>query len=328
MERYRDLSEKVSLTVGIYRNGSFYVLGDDGLSLRYDIGSISKTLTAHLILSLAERGLIALDKTVDHYIDLKKGNYPTVYELLTHTAGYHHLTPIEITLPSLILHGYARKNVYENCTSKTVKKCLSRRRYHKKSHPYGYSDFPYAILAVVAEQVTGEPFSALFEQFVHDKLGMKETFLHIDPDAREPKPVIGNCTVGFWKWKRQNPYISAGGLVSTVTDMLHYIELQIECGDSYITGAHCLCEASISPKSNVSMCIGWHTYKNSNQLWHVGGVSTFRSSVIINKPKKLGVVVLGNAKGVSSANVHYLAKMLYSELKMKRIDFTKYETRR
>ena len=67
------------------------------------------------------------------------------------------------------------------------------------------------------------------------------------------------------------------------------------------------------------MCFGWHTYKKSNQLWHVGGVGTFRSSIILNKKLKLGVAVLGNAKGRATANCHYIAKMLCSELKNKRI---------
>ena len=53
----------------------------------------------------------------------------------------------------------------------------------------------------------------------------------------------------------------------------------------------------------------------------MGGVGTFRSSVIFNKKRKLGVVVLGNSKGVASANVHYLAKMLYSEMKINKINF-------
>ena len=37
--------------------------------------------------------------------------------------------------------------------------------------------------------------------------------------------------------------------------------------------------------------------------------------------RKIGVVVLGNSKGVASANVHYLAKMLYSEMKINKIKF-------
>ena len=115
--------------------------------------------------------------------------------------------------------------------------------------------------------------------------------------------------------------MAGGGLVSNVSDMLAYIALQIECDAPYIADAHRICEASISKKRNLAMCIGWHTYKNSNQLWHVGGVGTFRSSVILNKHRRIGVVVLGNSKGVASANVHYLAKMLYSEMKINKIRF-------
>lgn len=101
--------------------------------------------------------------------------------------------------------------------------------------------------------------------------------------------------------------------------MLNYIAVQVESGEPYIRGAHRLCRESVSERSDVVTCIGWHSYKKSNQLWHVGGVGTFRSSIIINRPRKIGVVVLGNSKGKASANVHYLAKMLYSELKIKKI---------
>ena len=133
--------------------------------------------------------------------------------------------------------------------------------------------------------------------------------------------MLGKRPVHFWKWNRENPYIAGGGLVSNVQDMLAYIALQVEGEASYISSAHRLCEASVSDKRNIATCIGWHTYKKSNQLWHVGGVGTFRSSVILNKNRRIGVVVLGNSKGIASANVHYLAKMLYSEMKINKIDF-------
>ena len=49
----------------------------------------------------------------------------------------------------------------------------------------------------------------------------------------------------------------------------------------------------------------------------LGGAGTFRSSIIINKLKRCGG--LGNAKGIKSANVHYIAKMIYSEIKIKKV---------
>ena len=108
-------------------------------------------------------------------------------------------------------------------------------------------------------------------------------------------------------------------IVSNIGDILHYIALQIESDAPFIASAHTLCPESARRKDNHLMCIGWHTYKRSNQLWHVGGVGTFRTSVILNRHRRLGVAVLGNAKGKTSANAHYIAKMLYSELKTKRI---------
>ena len=324
VNKYLSISKHQSLTVGFYKDGRLYVFGSapDPTKLCYDIGSISKTLSAHLILQLAEKGLLSLEKSASDYLPLPKGDYPTLYELLTHTAGYGHLTPAGITVPALLRHGYARRNIYEGCTSDTVIRCLGRRK-KKKQYGYSYSDFPFAILAVIAETVTGKPFSLLIEDFVQNELGMKETFVSVPEEKRDPPSAYGKRTVGYWKWENDNPYIAAGGLVSNVCDMLTYIRHQIESEKTFIGAAHQICKASVSPKRNLASCIGWHTYKRSDQLWHVGGVGTFRSSVVINKKRRIGVIVLGNSKGVASANVHYLAKMLYSEMKIRKINFKK-----
>jgi CubicO group peptidase (beta-lactamase class C family) len=320
---YLDISPSYSLTLGIYKNGKSFLFSNESdiLAQSYDVGSISKTATAHLILFLAEEGKIDLASEISEYLDLPKGRYPTVYQLLTHTAGYHNLTPVEITLPPLIRHGYARKNIYEGCTSDRVINCLKRRRMTKASG-YGYSDFAFAILGVVAERVTGRVFGELFEEFVRERLNMKSTSVIADPKARLPLSADRGRIYDFWKWKYDNPYVAGGGLVSNIEDMMNYLILEITSKENYVTKAHNICPESISKGSNIATCIGWHTYKKSNQLWHVGGVGTFRSSVIFNKKNRVAVAVLGNAKGVASANVHYLAKMLYSELKINKIDFS------
>lgn len=321
IKRYLALSDNNRLTVGIYCRGMLYVFGnpEEENRFRYDIGSVSKTVTAHLILKLYADGRLDIKHTVDQYLPLKKGKYPTIYQLLTHTAGYHHLTPVEVTLPQLIIGGYARKNPYENCTVNTVIKSLERRRFLKPRARYGYSDFAAAILAAVAEAVTKTPFSVLFEDFIQKDLGLVNTTVEEAPAGRTPPAAKGKTILPFWVWKKDNPYIAGGGIVSNIEDVLRYVALQIESSKSYIASAHTVCEESECRNDNHLMCIGWHTYKRSNQLWHVGGVGTFRTSIIFNKKRKLGVVVLGNAKGKASVNSHYIAKMLYSELKNKRI---------
>jgi CubicO group peptidase (beta-lactamase class C family) len=317
---YLALSEHNRLTIGLCKKGRCYIIGrPEENRLLYDIGSVTKTITAHLILKLHEENKLDIYKTADNYLPLKKGKYPTLYQLLTHTAGYHHLTPIEVTLPSLVRHGYARKNPYENCTVKTVVHCLHRRRFITPQVRYGYSDFASAILAAVAETVTKTPFPMLLEDFIHHDLGLKETHIAVCSQQRNPPAVKGKKRLPFWVWKRNNPYIAGGGIVSSIGDVLKYLTLQMESDAPFIRAAHTVCEHSMIKNDNHMMCIGWHTYQRSNQLWHVGGVGTFRTSVIFNKQSGIAVAVLGNAKGTASANAHYIAKMLYSELKNNRI---------
>ncbi|MBO7197079.1 MAG: beta-lactamase family protein [Clostridia bacterium] len=322
IDGYLGISDKYSLTVGLYRKGEVYLFGNHSPDqpLQYDIGSISKTVTAHLILHLQEKGLLDIEKRVSDYIDLPNGDYPTLYRLLTHTSGYKNLTPVEIILPALIKHGYARRNVYDGCTTESVISCLGRRRKPMKA-AYGYSDFAYAILAVVAERAAGRPIAEMIEEFVHESLGMKNTTVLCNPEQRNPPAVRKNRIYDYWKWNKDNPYIAGGGLVSNIEDMMHYLTLQLTSRENYITKAHRRCEESVSPHSNTATCIGWHTYKKSNRHWHVGGAGTFRSSVIFDKKRQIAVCVMGNAMGIGSANVHYLAKMLYGEMKTNKIKF-------
>ena len=324
INKYLSISPYNRLTVGVYKNGKAYVFGgEEENSLFYDIGSITKTFTAHLILKLHEEKILDIHKTVDSYLSLKRGKYPTIYQLLTHTAGYHHLTPIEVTLPRLITHGYARKNPYEKCTSKTVIKALERRRFVKPKARYGYSDFSSAVLAAVAEAVTKTPFSTLFENFINNDLDLKETHLTVDNTKRNLSAAKGRKTLPFWIWNKDNPYIASGGVVSNIGDLLKYLALQVESDEPYITNSHKVCDASQLKGDSHLACLGWHTYKNSNQLWHIGGAGTFRACVIANKRLKLGVAVLGNAKGKKKANIRYISNMIYKELKLNHINLEK-----
>lgn len=319
INRYLSLSNKQSLSIGLYSNKQKYIIdfGKNEAELHYDIGSVSKTLTGHLIMKLVQRGLIDISLPVSKYLCLKQGSYPTIEELLTHTAGYRHLTPVEITLPMLLRHRYSHRNPYEKTSRNDVIKALERRNRKSKHYSYRYSDFSHAILALVAENVTGQDFCDLICDLVHNDMKLTNTF--INRTNFKPDAVYKSKTIPFWKWDKSNPYIAAGGFLSNIYDMLKYISLQIESNENYIVNGHKVFQPSFSDVGRIGTALCWHTYKNSNQLWHVGGVGTFRSSIIINTERKLGVTVLGNSKGINSANVHYIAKMLYSELKLKKI---------
>ena len=316
--QYLSLSNNQKIAIGIYKNGSFYVFGN-GIesSYMYDIGSISKTITAHIVLKSHYDNKLSINDKIDKYLSLKTGEYPTIYELLTHSAGYNNLTPFEITVPSLLKHGYSKKNIYENTKEKDVIRCLEKRRSCKHNNKYGYSDFAYAILALILEKVYDKKYHIILKEFLGNDLLLTNTKVTLD-ENRYPLAINNKKVLPYWKWDLNNPYIAAGAISSNIVDMLKYIRIQIQSNNDYIKRAH-IVDEDIKSSTNIKMCIGWHSYEKSNQLWHVGGVGTFRSSIIINKKSKFGVVVLGNTKGVVGANVHYLAKMIYSEHKKRKI---------
>lgn len=320
ISKYLNISDKIKLSIGLYYQGKTYIcdLNEDENKLMYDIGSITKTITSHMILKNVFDNKIDLNKRVDEYLKLKQGNYPSVYELITHTYGYNYLSPIEITIPRLLFHRYAKYNVYTDVSKEDIIKSLEKRRKKtKKKKYYSYSDFSHAILALILEEVEKKSFSDLLIDYCKQELSMNNTCLQME--TRYPMSVLNDKYINSWLWNLNNPYLASGGIISNIFDMMKYIKKEIESEEEYILKGHELCNDSFSKKSKIGTTLSWHTYKDSNQLWHVGGVGTFRSSLIFNKKTKIGLVVLGNSKGIRSANVHYLAKMIYSELKFKRV---------
>ncbi len=319
IEKYLSLSQEQSLSIGLYIKHKLYILrlNENENNLFYDIGSISKTFTAHLILKIFNDEKLDINSPVSDFLNLKPGKYPTVYELLTHTAGYNYFTPFEITIPSLLKHKYSHSNPYEKANKKSVIKALEKRNRAKSGNSYGYSDFSYAVLALVAENIKQKAFYIQLEEFIKNDLKLYD--ITSTRENKLPKAICNGKEIPFWNWKKENPYIASGGMTANIFDMLKYIQIVIEKDDDYILNAQKICPASFKKNKSTATCTGWHTYKNSNRLWHVGGVGTFRSSVMLNRKERLGVVVLGNTGGVKSANVHYITKVIYSEIKNKKI---------
>ncbi len=319
IQQYLRLSKNNRLAIGILlpdgEIGKYTSYGVENDSL-FDIGSISKTFTAQVILKLSQEGKISLLDTVDKFLPLPKGEYPTVERLLTHRAGYTRITPVGITLPRLIRKSYKKANPYRLVEEKDVIKALEKRSKKRRSAPrYAYSDFSYAVLGIIASRITGKNIPELLYEIMRG-YNMSDTCV-LAKTERVPC-LIGRKVVAPWQWTEGNPYIASGGIVSTLSDMILYAKAQVEGTYSFTQKAQCRCEQSFN-KFGIGTCLGWHTYKRSNQCWHVGAAGAFRSCIIFNAKLKCAVVVLSNARGARNANAPHLAKVLYGEIKRRHV---------
>ncbi len=118
----------------------------------FQIGSISKAMTATVIHQMVAEGRLGLDRRVSDVlpaIPLEAGNSVTVQHLLDHVAGLADSAPV-----------FAPGGL---CTA-----------YAPGAH-WHYSNTGYEILGKVAEHVAGKPLAQLFEERLFIPLGMART---------------------------------------------------------------------------------------------------------------------------------------------------------
>ena len=283
------------ITVGIIKDGesSFKVYGADAQVLPaenyiYEIGSLTKTMTAALVSKAVSEGKLSLNATIDAYLPLsERKNYPTIEELLTHTSGYsafYFETPMIGTFFSgkNSFYGISRDMVLEKCKSLNMS---------NDSYGFTYSNFGYAVLGLVLEAVYSKDYTALLNEYVQKELGMTSTKIS------ERNGDLGN----YWDWKEDDGYLSAGAVTSNINDMLHYAQLQLEGKAEFVQCHKSLKAIGASSESYKTMGIymdeigmAWLIDRNNGIVWHNGGTDDYNCYLGFCPDSGIAVVVLSN----------------------------------
>ena len=283
------------ITVGIIRDGqaSFTVYGEDARVLpaenhTYEIGSLTKTMTAALVSKAVGDGLINPDSSIDAYLSLSDGkHYPTVAELLTHTSGYNGYffeTP-------MIGNFFAGRNSFCGVSrDRVLAKCKSL-DMNKDSYSFTYSNYGYAVLGLVLEAVYEKDYTALLNEFVQNDLGMSATKIS------EQDGDLGH----YWDWQENDAYLSAGAVTSNMEDMLRYAQLQLDENPVFSRCHQSLKTISASSDSYKLMGIhmdeigmAWILDKENGIIWHNGGTGHYNSYLGFSHENRTAVVILSN----------------------------------
>ena len=289
------------ISVGIIQNGvmSFNVYGENGKALPnteyiYEIASITKIFTAQLFARAISEGKISLDDTLDYFLDLPpKKYYPTIRRLLTHTSGYkftyYHNSGslIEATPNFEVLGG--------GVTKKMLLNTIGAINLENRDYPFEYSNFAFAVAGLVLENIYNEDYTSLINSYLSNDLGMNKTRIN-----------DGSVNVSnFWAWSKENPYIPAGALISTITDMMKYAQMQIDGLPSYVSHFHTK-TAQVDPPINEfdiitdAIGLGWWISSANNFIHHSGNTGYSNSFIGFNKAGRTAVVVLVNMPGGQS----------------------------
>lgn len=322
-------NEKARISVGIIQNGQmrYTVYGENATVLSpiehvYEIGSLTKTFTASLLAKAILEDNIVLDDPISKHLPLPQATYiPTVGQLASHTSGYKNY----YFAKKMIINFLAREaNDFYGITSQTLRDQLEKIELAKQDYPFRYSNFGYAALGEVLEEVYGQNYRDLMNQFLREDLRL--------PDTRVSAG-SGDLS-GYWNWGPGDVYLSAGGLLSTITDMLVYCRLHMTEALPYLTlTQEHLAKVNTSSALYERLGIGldavgmsWIWDEKQGIYWHNGGTSQFNSYLAFDKEQQIGVVVLANLAPTYRIPATVLGAKLMEELQTGQRNFSEGST--
>ena len=195
----------------------------------FRIGSISKVLTAVVVLQLAAEGQVDLGATVQHYLPgLLPASYPliTVRQILNHTSG----------LPDSTLDdGDAEWFVGHRFQSWTPQQLVAEAVSHPLMFQPGaaqhYSGTSYYLAGLLIERLTGHSYADEVRARILRPLGLASTYVLSRYDPRLPGPhahgyvaVTSGGGTTLHDVTEQSPYRwAAGGIISDGADLRTFI---------------------------------------------------------------------------------------------------------
>ncbi len=298
----------VGVSVGIIRDGRlfYYDYGETargdgtlpGPETLYEIGSISKTFTATLLATAVELGKVRLNDPVSKYLPdsippLQFGGKPvTLADLSNHTSG----------IPSLPSNfGSRHLNPGDPYLGYTTSDLFSfLKHFHPEVEPgtqYAYSNAAVGLLGIILQKVLQDSYEDLIEKYICHPLGMTDTreFLRGQDSSRFAK---GYNEAGNYNppWNFEPSFVAAGGIRSTVRDLLRYAQGNMEEAPAFLDRAFQLTHDSTFSNDQFTLGLGWHYIRPGEQkvLFHNGETGGYRSYLGIDLKKECAVVILSN----------------------------------
>lgn len=240
----------------------------------FEIGSITKTFTAILLQHFINEGIVQLDDYVEDYVDLEVPDYNgeriTFRHIVTHTSGLQKFFDIH-NIPQIF--------------------------YFPPGQGYSYSNGTFMLLGYALEKISGKSYDELISEVITNNLEMPDTRTQygLSDDQNKRKAVSYDMNQQPKEWYDQR-YVAAGGLRSTINEMLNYMEANTDPQSEFYKEFG-LCH-DVLYKRNESSSIGmaWMTEIKNGEEWigHTG--DTWQSSAFyFNKNTGNGVVVLSNS---------------------------------
>jgi D-alanyl-D-alanine carboxypeptidase len=259
----------------------------------FEIGSITKQLTAASILLLQERGKLSVDDDVTRYLP----DYPThgqkitIDHLLTHVSGIPSYTDLLEWLP----------RVGEDMTvQQLIDLFKDKPLQFNPGEKWAYNNSAYILLGAVIEKLSGKSYEDFIEQEIFAPLGMKSSRYGHQREVIPGRVAGYDRTADGYQIAKYismtQPY-AAGSLMSTVDDLALWAEalaggkvLKKESLERMTTPAKL--KSGMSTK--YAYGLGVSEWDGARIVEHSGAIFGFATDLLHVPGERLVIVVLSN----------------------------------
>ncbi|MCB1023826.1 MAG: beta-lactamase family protein [Acidobacteria bacterium] len=256
----------------------------------FEIGSVSKQITAAAIMLLVEDGKIDLDEKISKYLPDTPEIWAnvSVRNLLTHTSGVRSYTSIG---------GFELSKRYG--VREFIAELSKQPLDFETGSAYKYSNSGYSLLGYIIESVSGKTYWDFLRQRIFMPLKMNHTA------DRDPRFIIRNRATGY-EWENGRlvgrdyeltDLFSAGAIVSTVDDLAKWAAaLRDETILKNSSKAECYKPFTLSNGEISRYGFGWNIVDLRGQhiLRHGGQTAGFAANVSQYVDSDISVIVLTN----------------------------------
>jgi D-alanyl-D-alanine carboxypeptidase len=203
----------------------------------YFIASTTKLFTTAIILKLRAEGKLSIDDKISKYIDktilsglhIYKGkDYSqelTIKHLLSHTSGladyFQGKGPSGKSLQNELTEGNDQFWTFEQAIERTKK--MTPLFAPATKGEANYSDANFQLLGKIIETITHKTYAESCREFIIQPVGLTKTYIYQETTDKTPKKLYYK-TNELNIPKAMTSFGADGGMVSTSTDMLIFIE--------------------------------------------------------------------------------------------------------
>jgi D-alanyl-D-alanine-carboxypeptidase/D-alanyl-D-alanine-endopeptidase len=264
----------------------------------FEYGSITKVLTANILMQLVNEGSLHLDDRLNEFlpedIQAQQWEVITLFHLATHTAGIPN-SPPSLSSVDLSKRGidpfadYDKARLYQDIQETKVRSIGT----------WNHSNYGFALLGLVLSQRTNVDYADLVQQRIFDPLAMEDASIDSwSSDNIAPPLDSDGGSSNYWNFKA---FASTGALRGNILDGLAFLKASMSACQSNDIVARSNCQTQQATNiqtryNNTKMGLGWYLTLNDDDvvIWKNGLTGGYSAFIAFNPEKRVGVVLLSN----------------------------------